>query len=412
MTEKKRLTDSVISKMQVDKLRDNEIRGLVVIIRSTGKFFYLEFKSPVDGKYKKHPLGKWGEVTTSIARDLARIATGQIAKGEDPQKHKKDKREKLAKQKMSTLGSFLESGYRDITPKKTADKATKTIKNHFKPLLSKPMNEITAVEIRKWQNSYSGKPSGANRITNDLRGVLTKAVQFGLIDCSPMPEVKNLVEDKSQKIRYLTNDEESRLMSALDARQAKQREERLRYIEHCKVRSGKEILQPFENFTDHVKPMVILALNTGLRRGELFNLRVSAIDMEARLLTVFGDEAKSKQTRQIPLNDFAFDTIAVWLQEKDHKEYVFPSPVTGGRLDNIDSAWKTIRALSGLKDLVLHNLRHTFGTRLAHNRVDLVTIKELMGHQSLDITAKYLHTSNELKFNAVAGLANGKRQLF
>ena len=409
MVERKKLTDSNISKMQSDKLRDTEVRGFVVITRKKGKFFYLEYKSPVDDKYKKHPIGRWGDITASVAREQARIAAGQIASGQDPQKLKHDRKAKNDKQKMSTLRNFLNTGYKEITPTRTADKATKTIERHFQSLLDKPMSSITAIDIMKWQKQYKGKASGANRILNDIQGVLTKAVKYGLIDSTPMSEVKKLREDKNQKIRYLTQEEEARLLSALDVRQEKQRAERNRYIQHCEKRSSRELLQPHGTFTDHLKPLVITALHTGLRRGELFNLQVSAIDFDARLLTVCGDGAKSGQTRQVFLNDIAFEALTIWLQETGNNSYVFPSPTTGGRLDNIDSAWSSIRQISGLQDIGLHTLRHTFGTRLAHKRVDLVTIKDLMGHSSLDVTARYLHTNNELKIKAVMELCNAKR---
>ena len=57
-----------------------------------------------------------------------------------------------------------------------------------------------------------------------------------------------------------------------------------------------------------------------------------------------------------------------------------------------------------MPSLRFHDLRHTFGTRLAHARIDLITIKELMGHESLDTTARYLHISIERKLEAVSVL--------
>ena len=137
-----------------------------------------------------------------------------------------------------------------------------------------------------------------------------------------------------------------------------------------------------------------------------------AYRLTGRVLTVEGEEdgdrtgAKSGQSRQIPINDDVFAMLTAWINQSQPGDLIFPSPKTGGRFhkDGIKSAWSGVKKSSGLINFRFHDLRHTFGTRLAHNRTDLVTIKELMGHESLDTTARYLHTSNELKIQAVAAI--------
>ena len=403
-----KITESSAKKMAGNSLRDTEVRGFVLQQRKTGKFFYYEYQSPVTRKNRKHPLGKHGEVTVDAAREQAKIAAGQVARGEDPQEQKQAFRASIERQKMETLGAFLEAGYRDVTPAKTANEVIPIIKKHFSEYLDKPMSAITPWNMEKWKKAYPGKPSGANRVLTRLRGVLSKAVKAGLLIASPLSEVKKMKEDKSQKIRYLTAEEEQRLFAVIETRQAKHREERQRYIKWCEERKMEAPQDLSGAFTDHIKPMVLVKLNTGIRRGELFNLKVSDLDLNARLLTVVGEGAKSGQTRQVFLNDVAFQTLVTWLNQTQNSELVFPSPKTGKRFDNINKAWREIRTKAGLPDLRLHDLRHTFGTRLAHDRVDLVTIKELMGHESLDTTARYLHTSDERKIQAVQGLSKWK----
>ncbi|UYM14054.1 tyrosine-type recombinase/integrase [Endozoicomonas euniceicola] len=398
----KKLTDSLVSKTTA-RLTDSAVRGFFVLPRKTGKFFYYKYKTP-EGKSRSFPLGRFGNVTTTEARKLAKEAAGQVAKGLDPQAEKQAHRAEQKRQEQETLRAFLAGGYREVTPKKTADEVTPKLMHHFSEYMDQPMSSITAWSIEKWKRSYPGKPSGANRMLTRLRGVLNKAVKAGLLEVSPMADVKKLKEDKNQKIRYLTTVEEKTFLDAVEARQEKHREERTRYIKWCMDRNRKPPMPFDQPFTDHVAPMIVVKLNTGLRRGELFNLRVADLNLPDRLLTVVGEGAKSGQTRQIPLNDKAFTALVGWLNQTGNSGLVFPSPVTGLRLDNINSAWRQLRKGAGLPDLRLHDLRHTFGTRLAHNRVDLVTIKELMGHESLDTTARYLHTSQELKINAVMGL--------
>ncbi len=345
-----------------------------------------------------------GAITADQARELAKSMAGDVAKGEDLAVKRKEARAEAVKKSQQTLRAFLDGGYLEVAPAKTAADTVPRVKRSFKEFLDKPMPEITAWQLEKWKRAYTGKASACNRELTALRGVFTRAVNAGLIDKSPMPDVKKLKEDKNKKIRFLTEAEEQQLLAATETRQEEQRAERLRFIKHCETRT-REAPEPITGkFTDHIMPMVLVALNTGLRRGELFNLKVKDVDLSSKRpsLTVVGEGAKSGQTRQIPLNDTAFNTLVTWLNESQPRDLVFPSPKTGRRMDNIKSAWTALRELAGLPDVRLHDLRHTFGTRLAHARIDLVTIKELMGHESLETTARYLHTNDERKLEAVA----------
>ena len=393
------------------RLRDTEITGFVVLVRKTGKYFYLEYKSTLSGTYRKHPLGKWGDINAQQARELALITAGEVAKGQDPQQEKHDSRAETEKRKQEVLRVFLHGGYKAVTPYKTATSAIARIEYHFPDLLDKPMSAIKPWDLEQWKKAYAGKPSGANRILSSLRGVMTKAVKAGLLDKSPMPEVKKIKENKNKKARYLRPDEEKALRKALDEREGHQKKERLRYIEWCRTRKNKTATEPYTGtFTDYLKPMILLTLNTGVRRGELFNLRVSDIDFLDKALLVEGEEddtitgSKTGQTRKIPLNEEALSVLTDWLKQTGNRDLVFESPKTGGRFDNIDSSWEELRASAGLSHVRFHDLRHTFGTRLAHKRVDIVAIKELMGHESLDTTARYLHASDNSMRAAVASL--------
>ena len=404
-----KITETAVKKICTgEEIRDTETKGFFVRNRKTGTLFYFSFVSPTSGKRRNASIGRHGDITVSQARDVARSMAADVAKGRDPIDHKQAIRKKALQEKQSCLRVFLEGDYKATTTPENASKVTARIKKHFPELLDKPMASISAWNLEKWKRAYLGKASGANRILAALRGVLTQAVKAGLLDVHPLSGLKDAKEDKNKKIRYLSDDEEGELREALEARDERHRAERLRYIEHCKGRGKTPPEAHTGAFTDHLKPMVLLTLNTGLRRGEVFNLKVSDLDLPAKVLTVEGegDEtttgSKSGQTRQIPLNDEAFSTVVAWLNQTGNKGLVFPSPKTGERFDNINKAWRQLREDAGLPEIRFHDLRHTFGTRLAHARVDLVSIKELMGHESLDTTARYLHTSMERKFEAVA----------
>jgi integrase len=218
--------------------------------------------------------------------------------------------------------------------------------------------------------------------------------------------MKRLKTDSAPNVRYLSKEEKGALRTALEARQESQRTDRLNYIDWRNARHLEPPKSLTDMYTDYLMPMVLLAINTGVRRGELFSLKWSDVDLKGRLLTIAGKTAKSGSTRHIPLNDEAFAVLVAWSnQSKDsNKEsrLVFPSPVTAERMDNITSSWKNLLKDSGIKNFRFHDLRHHFASMLIMGGVDLNTVRELLGHQDIETTLRYAHLAPEHKAAAVA----------
>ena len=148
-------------------------------------------------------------------------------------------------------------------------------------------------------------------------------------------------------------------------------------------------------FVDYLRPMVLLSLNCGLRRGELFNLRWDDVDLVANILTVQGDEddeggtgSKSGQSRPVPLNVEALNTVMAWRKPKA-SGLVFPNPDTGERLTRIDKSWGGVRKAAGLSQLQFRWLRDTFASRLVQRGVPLKVVKDLLGHSDISTTEIY-----------------------
>ena len=132
--------------------------------------------------------------------------------------------------------------------------------------------------------------------------------------------------------------------------------------------------------------MVLVALHTGLRRGELWNLTWSDIDLRQKMLTVHGKGAKSKQTRHVPLNTAALAAL------KAHRGDAVPMPAIPvfGRHE-FRKAYSAVLKAAKIEGFRFHDLRHTFASRLVMAGVPLNTVRELMGHGSLDMTLIYAH---------------------
>jgi integrase len=218
-----------------------------------------------------------------------------------------------------------------------------------------------------------------------------------------MATVRRSRVDSSATVRYLAPDEDKRLRDTLDAREAKRRDDRDKFNAWRRERGYKEF-PTLGAFTDHLKPMVLIALNTGCRRGELFNLKWTDINFVGRILTVAGATAKSGKTRHIPLNDEAFTVLQAWHgQCKGKSELVFPS-YDGERMDNISTSWERLIGDAKIENFRFHDCRHDFASKLVMAGVDLNTVRELLGHSDIKMTLRYAHLAPQKLAAAVATL--------
>ena len=99
----------------------------------------------------------------------------------------------------------------------------------------------------------------------------------------------------------------------------------------------------YDRYTDYVAPLVLLALNTGLRRGELLQLRWRDLDLQRRMLTVRGEGAKTRQTRHVPLNSEATRLLKAWRPTVSEPEWcVFGGSTESTPLVAVKKAWRGI----------------------------------------------------------------------
>lgn len=155
----------------------------------------------------------------------------------------------------------------------------------FPDYLSLPISEITVKQVERWRTEklMSGlKASTINRVVNALRAVLTKAVEWGILETHPLSKLKVLKIDAGIKARYLSDDEEKRLYHALKERDKELKAARTRGNNFRQER-GYPLLPDLNGFAyaDRMTALIILSLKTGMRRGELFDLLWNDVDFES-----------------------------------------------------------------------------------------------------------------------------------
>lgn len=412
MKRKKKLTAKTVNALKAEDRRyrvwDTDLPGFHVRVSPEGRIAYaLSYRH--NGSPKEYTIGRHGSVTADMARDIAKKRLGKVADGVDVQAEKKRDRVESKKKRYNTLKDFIDKKYEPwaLVSLKTGKEAVRCLRVDFPSFQPKKLTDITPWLMEGWIREARAKnftPSTINRRAAVLKSCLSKAVEWGVIGENPLSGTKLLKTDKIPTVTYLTAEQESALREALVARQGKHRRGRDSHNKWLRARGRPTRKALKGTYTDHLMPIVLLALNTGMRRGELFSLEWRHVDLKGRVITVAGSGAKSGHTRHIPMSDEAFAVLVAWRNQNEGDGLVFPSPDTGERMDNLKTAWGGLIREANLKGFRFHDLRHTFASKLVMAKVDLNTVRELLGHSSIDMTLRYAHLAPEHKAAAVAKL--------
>jgi integrase len=391
---------------------DTDITGFLLRIQPSGYMCYYYAYKTRGGQGKRLRIGPASALTVAQARDLAAQYAARVTTGEDVQATKQQERQDGQQARFQTLSGFLEHKYgpwllAERPEKRRSIEVLQRIQANFADLLERPMTDITPWLLEKWRAEQRKRGKAIATINRDvtvLRSVLSKAVLWHVIDHHPLGDLKPLKVNTNGSIRYLTEEEEACLRTALTRRDAQLKAARARGNVWRRVRGYAEMPTLDGNaFGGHLTPMVLLSLNTGLRRGELFTLRWAEVNIHTKMLTVRGETAKSGQTRHLPLNAEALDVLQNWRQQVDGEGFVFPGK-SGGRLDNVRKAWDGILKAAGIGGFRWHDLRHDFASKLVMAGVPLNTVRDLLGHTTMTMTLRYAHLAPDHKAEAVARL--------
>ena len=150
-----------------------------------------------------------------------------------------------------------------------------------------------------------------------------------------------------------------------------------------------------QDYPDHVTPIIVLAYHTGFDIGDIFDLHWEHIDFANNQIRKTRNKTSHKvdnpQPVVVPMSPTVKNTLERWGRQHGTTGRVFKSPKTGGRLDNISKAWRSILKQAELDDFRFKDLRHTFGSWLAIDGVNILQIRDLMGHTDVKTTQIYAH---------------------
>jgi len=211
-------------------------------------------------------------------------------------------------------------------------------------------------------------PATVNRELSCLKTMFNKAIEWGRIESSPCVKVRKLKENNA-RTRFLTDVEMKRLIDAA--------------------------------WLPKLRQMITLFINTGMRKGELQNLKWSDLDFDRNLITL--PRTKNGKVRYLPMNEVTKQVLLLRRIAKESPLLIFPGKKPDRPWDFV-TAFQLARKRACLEDVRIHDLRHTFASHLCMKGVDIMTVKELLGHSSLEMTQRYSHLTDRHKAEAVARL--------
>lgn len=224
--------------------------------------------------------------------------------------------------------------------------------------------EITPQRIADYKRHRREAGASTSTLARELE-VLRASLNLALrewewIETSPFWKVK-IDQPKGHRERWITREEEEALLDASPV---------------------------------WLRDIIIFALNTGMRQGEILSLRWPQADLKRGTVTLLVTKNRTKRT--IPLNQAALGVLGAYSKVRHISGYVFTSS-TGTKIDrsNLRREYVLARKKAGLEDVTFHDLRHTFATRISQAGVELLVISKLLGHKDLRMTLRYAHHNTE-----------------
>ena len=219
------------------------------------------------------------------------------------------------------------------------------------------------------------KPATVNRHIATIKHMFTKAIEWDMVEEETLKRVRKvkMLKENNQRLRYLSKDESQVLVNACDT---------------------------------HLKPIVVTALNSGMRKGEILTLKWHNIDLKHGFVLL--DRTKNGERREIPINGTlkeSLESLYSGTKERPRRvdiPYVFYDPKSEKPYQNVKRSFNSACRRAGIKDFRFHDLRHTFASQLVMAGADLTTVRELLGHKTLTMTLRYAHLAPSHKAKAVS----------
>ena len=354
--ERRKLTDAAIDRLRPHAREytvwDGNVPGLGVRVRPTGGKTWVMLEG-TDACTRRVSLGPVSTMTVGEAR---RACHGRQASPETAEPAR-------PVGAVPTFRDFVDGDWKEAHFERWKPATRKTYSHLLDARIlpafgARRIDRIAPAHVRRWFDAFSQTaPGHANNGLRTLKQILNFAVASGHLKTNP---ARGIAPNRRPNMtRFLSREEIVRLHRTLD------------------LRTGEGSRPQVE--------IIRLLLLTGCRRGEIVGLRWSEIQADGLVL------ADSKTgPRKVPLNAQARAILD--RQPRTKSPFVFPSPLDPSRPRSGElSIWDRVREEAGIKDVRIHDLRHTHASHAVMNGVPVPVIARLLGHSSTRMTLRYAH---------------------
>lgn len=352
------------------RLHDSGARGLHLRSAPTGvRTWYVTYRTAERGQ-RDYKIGRYPDLGPEAARIRAVAVLAEVANGKDPAS------EKRVASKQTTIAELCERFLSDHAQKKlkpaTQQSYKDAIRLHIKPALGTiRIAALATSDVENLHIAMSETPRAANFAVATLSSMMSRAIAWGMRPDgqNPAQRIKHYKENKRK--RYLSQSEFRRLWTALNAEEA-------------------------AGTSGDVPLAVRLLLLTGRRKGEIQAMKWGNVDLDGARLHLRDSKVGER------VFDLSEDVVSLLRSVRrkrgdDATDDAFVVRAMDGLkpLTNIQKPWRRIRKAAQIPDVRLHDLRHTYASFAAAAGYDLMHIKEMLGHQTIQTTQRYAHLTNE-----------------
>ncbi len=340
--------------------------------RKKGKTLYWEFMH----KGRRYTI-RLGDITKSEARHIVAKIKAKIISGEWDEESKKDP---FMMELINAYRKWYESHSRARRRSKEVHiYRLELLKGFFGKLRASEVSWFTVENYKSRRLEKGVSRTTINKELKVLKSIFNKARELGLYEGKP-PKIEMFREEGEERLRYISPEEARELISACP---------------------------------EWFKPVVIFALNTGLRAGEIFSLTWDNVDFENRVIRIESESTKTKDVYTIPMNDAVYNLLQKVRKMQESKGikhgYVFTNS-KGLPYKYEDRTYRRVFVSAcrkaGIRDFRFHDLRHTFASWIAMNSRDIYAVQKLLNHKDLRMTKRYAHLTQEYLKNVVNSISN------
>jgi integrase len=329
-------------------------------------------------RYKK----SWGAISKTVAREKERKLRTEILEGKHALKSKRILFETFAEK-------YLKFARTENKPKtaKRKEVSLNMLRPHFAGKSLGSINAWALEQYKKARKEEGRAPGTINRDIDCIKNMMKKAVEWDYLSRNPLHDVKRLKEE-NQRMWALTPEEQDKLLQACE-------------------KSTQRGTKQDKLFAKYLRDLVLVALKTGMRESEIFNIRKGDVHLQERYIQI--SESKTGEGRCVPINDSLRDLLDRRLQDR-RSEYLFCNS-RGEKLTVLTNAfWNAVKEAGLIRvdakigksfRFRFHDLRHSVGSRLGMAGKDLKTIMEIMGHKTTKMAMWYQHPASSHKLDVV-----------